>query len=78
MKKVLTNYRYYLLALLAVLTILGIFSEPAEELPMLTWLWALFTSKAVGFGAGYVYYRLYTRWEKRNSIPELVKFNDEF
>ena len=75
--KVITNFRYYILVLVATATIIGVFSAPSEDLPLLTWLWALVSSKAVGFGAGYLFYYLTDRGEKRGSIPELTQFIKE-
>jgi hypothetical protein len=45
---------------------------------MLTWLWVLATTKAVGFGAGYLYAKLYSHWEAKGVIPELTNFVNEF
>ena len=78
MKKIITNYRYYVLFVLCVVCCLGIFAVPEDELPVITWLWVLTTTKAVGFGAGYLYAKLYNRWEANNVIPELTKFINEF
>ena len=54
MKKIITNYRYYVLIVLCVVCCLGVFAVPDDELPILTWFWVLATTKAVGFGAGYL------------------------
>ena len=35
MKKILTNYRYWVLFLVFVIAVLGIFSEPVDTLPRL-------------------------------------------
>lgn len=72
MKKALLNYRYYVLGLLGTIAILGIFSEPMNDLPLLSWCGMLIASKIVGFGAGYAAYRLTKRWDKMGTIPELT------
>lgn len=78
MKKVLCNYRYYVLFILAVVSILGIFIEPADNLSALSWLWILTCSKVIGLAAGWLIYRLILRWENKNAIPELSTFINEF
>lgn len=78
MKKIATNYRYYVLIVLCVVCCLGIFAEPDDELPLLTWLWVLASTKAVGFGAGYLYAKLCLRWGAKGLIPELTNFVNEF
>lgn len=78
MKKIITNYRYYVLIVLFVVCCLGIFAEPDDELPLLSWFWVLATTKAVGFGAGYLYAKLCRHWEAKGVIPELTNFVNEF
>lgn len=71
MKAVLTNYRYYALALLALVAAAGLMAEPREGLGTAAWLCALALSKAAGFGAAYAARHLAARWKERGSIPEL-------
>ena len=78
MKKVISNYRYYVLTLLCVVCCLGVFAVPNDELPLFSWFWVLATTKAVGFGAGYMYAKLYSHWEAKEVIPELTNFVNEF
>lgn len=78
MKKVISNYRYYVLTLLCVVCCLGVLAVPNNELPLFSWFWVLATTKAVGFGAGYMYVKLYSRWEAKGVIPELTNFVNEF
>lgn len=72
MKKILANYRYYVLTVLAVIAMLGIFSVPVDGLPFEQWLYTLVSSKVIGFGAGYITARLIKRWERLGTIPELM------
>lgn len=72
MKKILRNYRYYVLLLLGCLALIGIMSVPAEELPTRYWVYTLISSKVIGFTAMYAFDRLLSRWEKRGTIPELI------
>lgn len=72
MKKILTDYRYYVLLLLVCLALIGIMAVPAEELPTLYWVYTLISSKVISFAAAYVFARLVKRWEQRGTIPEFI------
>lgn len=72
MKKILTNYRYYVLFVLVTVAMLGIFSVPVDDLPFVQWLYTLVSSKVIGFGAMYIIAKLIKRWEKLGTIPELI------
>ena len=74
--RALLNWRYYILTILAMLTILGIFSEPLPDSE--TWYRDMFISKLIGFGSGYLFAKLVQYWEARNAIPELSEeLNEE-
>ena len=53
---------------------LGIMAVPADELPFTSWLYMLVSSKLIAVAAGYIFHRLYLRWEKRGTIDELTNF----
>lgn len=72
MKKILANYRYYVLVVLATIAILGIFAVPVDNLPFAQWCYTLISSKVIGFGAGYIIAKLIKRWEAKGTIPELM------
>ena len=72
MKKILTNYRYYVLFVLVTVAMFGIFSVPVDDLPFVQWLYTLVSSKVIGFGAVYIIAKLTKRWEKLGTIPELM------
>lgn len=72
MKKILTNYRYYVLFVLVTVAMFGIFSVPVDDLPFVQWLYTLVSSKVIGFGAVYIIAKLIKRWEKLGTIPELM------
>lgn len=77
--RALLNWRYYILTILAMLTILGIFSEPLPDSD--TWFQDMFISKIIGFGCGYLFAKLVQYWESRDAIPELsddLKDEDEW
>jgi len=75
MKKILLNWRYYVLTLLAFVMFVGIFSEPAEDVQ--NWCLTMLTSKVIGFGAGYVFYKLLTRWDESGKIAEISAMINE-
>ena len=74
MKKIICNYRYWVLLILGTTAMLGIMAVPADELPFTSWLYMLVSSKLIGVAAGYIFHRLYLRWEKRGTIEELTNF----
>lgn len=78
MKKIISNYRYWLLLIISFVATIGIFSVPKDGLPLLSWLWVLISTKVIGLGAFYLFYVLAKRWEKRGTIPELTQFTKEF
>lgn len=72
MKKILTNYRYYVLFVLVTVAMFGIFSVPVDDLPFVQWLYTLVSSKVIGFLAAYISVKLITRWKRLGTIPELM------
>ncbi|TGY07108.1 hypothetical protein [Bacteroides acidifaciens] len=77
-KKIISNYRYWLLLIIGFVATIGTFSVPEDGLPLLSWLWVLISTKVIGLGAFYLFYVLVERWEKRGTIPELTQFTKEF
>lgn len=74
MKKIICNYRYWALLILGVIAVLGILAVPADELPFTSWLYILVSSKLVAVAAGYIFRRLYLRWESRGAVDERTNF----
>lgn len=74
MKKIICNYRYWVMLILAVIAVLGIMAVPADEVPFTSWLYMLVSSKLIAVAAGYIFRRLYLRWESRGTIDELTNF----
>ena len=70
MKKILTNYRYYILAVLAVITVLCLMAVPNDNLPNIAYAYCLvfgwFTAKLTHY------------WERRGSIPEYTDARQNF
>lgn len=69
--KALTNWRYYILLIIAGIATLGIFSIPDDDLSTIDWMKCLLISKLIGVSAFIAYAKLIKIWEKRNLIPEL-------
>ena len=74
MKKIICNYRYWVLLILGVIVVLGILAAPADELPFTSWLYILISSKLIAVAAGYIFRRLYLRWESRGAADERTNF----
>ena len=74
MKKIICNYRYWVLFILGTTVMLGIMAVPADELPFTSWLYTLVSSKLIAVAASYIFHRLYLRWKKRETIDELTNF----
>lgn len=79
-KAVITNYRYWVLfivmGLCVVLTMLDV--DDTKQLPAATFVYIVVSSKVLAVGFGYLYYRLYKRWEAKGTIPELVNSINNF
>lgn len=78
MKKIICNYRYWVMLILAVIAVLGIMAVPADEVPFTSWLYMLVSSKLIAVAAGYIFSRLYLRWESRGTIDELTNFVSDY
>ena len=74
MKKIICNYRYWVLLIMGAIAVLGIVAVPVDELPCVSWVYVLLSSKLIAVAAGYIFHRLYLRWEKRGTIDELTNF----
>ena len=72
MKKILSNYRYYVLVVLATVMIWGVMAVPNECLPKANYIYTLISSKVIGFLAAYISVKLITRWKRLGTIPELM------
>lgn len=70
MKKILTNYRYYILAVLAVITVLCLIAVPNDNLPNIAYAYCLVSSKILCLVFGWFTAKLTHYWERRGSIPE--------
>ena len=78
MKAIFTNYRYYVLGVLLIIAMLGIFSVPIDDQPTINWIYCLVSSKVIGFGAVWIISKLTQRWERMGAIPELIDSINNF
>lgn len=68
MKSGIMNWRIWIIAILSMIALICIVSEPAENE---TWWRVFIILKAIGFATAYLVYRLAKYCEKINLIPEL-------
>ena len=68
MRKEILNWRMWVMAILTMVSLVCLVSEPIDNE---TWLSIFIISKAIGFITAYLVYRLASYWEKRNLIPGL-------
>lgn len=71
--KALTNYRYYVLFALAIISFVGLFSEPSEDLSSAMWLLVLITTKVLGIVCVLAISNLATRWQEEGKLPEITE-----
>lgn len=75
--KALLNWRYYVLMVVGLIAILGVFSVPIDDQPFGKWIMALILSKVIGLGALYLNYKMVVYWDARGLIPEMSKTMQE-
>ena len=74
MKKILTNYRYYILAVLFITAVVSFIAMPNDCLSVSAWIFWLVLSKITAVVATTLSVLLYRWWERRGMIPELVNY----
>lgn len=62
------NWRYIILAILAIVAFLGIFSEPREDYSLTQWIIAFVASKGIGLLSAWAGVRLAKYWESKHLI----------
>lgn len=75
-KKILLNWRYYVLFILFGIATINLLASPCEE-HLGEFMQGMLVTKGICFVAGYVLYRIIVKWEAEGSIPELTAFCDE-
>lgn len=74
-RKMIANWRYYPLAILAAAGIMGIISEPTSD--GAEWTLTLIVSKSIGAAAIYAAVRLYKYWDARGEVDELKAMEED-
>lgn len=77
-KAVLTNYRYWVLFILMGFCMVLIMLDVDNTVTAVIWAYIVVSSKLLAFAFGYLYWKLYKRWEAKGTIPELVHFTNNF
>lgn len=77
MNAIITNYRYWVLAALATITLAGLLCIPHDSASTITYIAILFGTKLISLVALIVYCLLYTHWEDQGTIPELTEIGKE-
>ena len=77
MKAIITNYRYWILAALATITLAGLLCIPHNSASTIAYITILFGSKLISLVALIIYCLLYTHWEDQGTIPELTEIGKE-
>lgn len=62
MRKIICNYRYWVLMALFAVAVISAVAVPFEGLPLMDWLAVLLSSKAVAVAAACAFYELYSEW----------------
>lgn len=75
MKRILTNYRYYVVALVGIVATLLLVAFPDEHLPFGAFCAILLLMKFAAFALYYTLYLLIAFWAPQ--MPELWKLIDE-
>lgn len=70
MKAIITNYRYWVLTLLALLSFIGGVAIPQDNVGFWPYIAILFGSKIVALIACCI---LYLHWQDNDKIPELTE-----
>ncbi len=78
MLKIISNYRYWVLLVLTLIALFGLFAVPSDTLPGIYWVYCLISSKLLGFVIIYLAYRLYKRWERKGAIDELINLKNNY
>ena len=75
MKKLITNYRYWVLSLLWATCIISLMAVPGDDLSLAAFITVLIGSKFLCLACIVIHYRLFIRWADRGEIPGFTRFN---
>ena len=77
-KAVITKYRYWVLFIVMGLCVVLTMLDVNGDVTGVVFVYLIVSSKLLAVGFGYLYYRLYKRWEAKGTIPELVNSINNF
>lgn len=77
MKKIITNWRYPILAAVITIAILGLVAVPGEGVTMKQFALQMLASKVIGLIAGLAAWMLYNYWSSKDEISELTNLVNE-
>lgn len=68
--RAIMNWRYYVLVVALMLSVIGLFGIPSEDSNM--WFVVLVGSKLGGVAAIFLAYKMFVRWAENGRVPELM------
>lgn len=71
--KAILNYRYWVLSLLAGISITALIAQPSEENGFIVWMLLFLASKLASVAAFVAFMALLERWNAQGRLPELNK-----
>lgn len=71
MKTVITNYRYWLLTLIAAAGIIALVATPADDSSTLAYIGTMLLTKGIAVAAFALFARLFLLWQEKGVISEL-------
>ena len=77
MKSIITNYRYWVLALLVSIVSIGIVAVPQDNIGFWSYIALFLASKVVALVALIACDILYLHWNGNHKIPELAELIEE-
>lgn len=77
MKKIITNYRYYILLAVSTVAFLGIIATPEDNATVAEFFRLMAITKGVGIIAAIITVGLYNYWDMNGDIPELSNLASE-
>lgn len=73
MKRIVLNYRYWLLAALGAVCLWQLFGLPSNLLPLEVWTFHLLMSKFIGAALACLWFRMMRRWLYNGKLPEITE-----
>lgn len=78
MKKILTNWRYYVIFAITMTALCLLIADTNDDLPFAQQAYILLSTKLLSAAAFYLLFRLIKLWESRNRIPEMTEIPDKY